>query len=289
MIIVRLKGGLGNQLFQYATARHLAHLNNSELFLDTSYFEFKADRPAWKYELGAFNIKAEIAEEQLLKDFHAGKYSGTEKLISKIVPFHKYKKYKYEGFGYNEQVLELKGNYYLSGYFQSHKYFKPITDILKEELTLKEEYIPKANEWLDDMKNKLSVAVHIRRCDYIRNLSSMEAHGLCSKDYYAKTIEFVKRELGEEVHFFLFTDDAEWVKREMEWDINSTMVQGKSILSDFYMMSNCKHNIIANSTFSWWAAWLNPNPDKMIIVPKHWDNNIKTEEIDLCPTKWIIK
>ena len=139
------------------------------------------------------------------------------------------------------------------------------------------------------MKNKLSVAVHIRRCDYIRDLSSMEAHGLCSKDYYAKTIEFVKRELGEEVHFFLFTDDAEWVKREMEWDINSTMVQGKSILSDFYMMSNCKHNIIANSTFSWWAAWLNPNPDKMIIVPKHWDNNIKTEEIDLCPTKWIIK
>ena len=97
MIIVRLKGGLGNQLFQYATARHLAHLNNSELFLDISYFEFKAERPAWKYELGAFNIKAEIAEEQLLKDFHAGKYSGTEKLISKIVPFHKYKKYKYAG------------------------------------------------------------------------------------------------------------------------------------------------------------------------------------------------
>jgi hypothetical protein len=117
----------------------------------------------------------------------------------------------------------------------------------------------------------------------------MDAHGICSKDYYAKAISYMKQQLGDGVHFFLFTDDEEWVKEEMHWDIDSTLISGKSAVEDFYLMSLCKHHIIANSTFSWWAAWLNNNPDKMVIVPKHWTCNLQTESIELVPKGWIIK
>ncbi len=290
MIVVRLNGGLGNQLFQYATGRHLAHLNNSELFLDTSYL-LSTNKYAsnWNYELDAFNIISKIADEKLLHSFHGSDFSTSERVLTRIISLGKNRKYKFDEYGFDEHVLELKGNYYLRGYFQSEKYFKSIADIIRMDLTLKEDFIPKDQALIDKITGTTSVSIHIRRGDYIRNLSSMDAHGLCSKDYYTKSIEFIKRELGDDIHFYFFTDDEEWINREMRWDINCTLISGKTTVEDFYLMSLCKHNIIANSTFSWWAAWLNNNPDKKVIIPKHWRTNVKTEDINLNPSKWLIK
>jgi hypothetical protein len=290
MIVVRLMGGLGNQLFQYATGRHLAYLNNTELFVDTSFLQATIENNTPRnYELGSFNVVSNIADEKLLHSFHGCEFSATDLLLTKIISLGKYNKYKFDDYGFDEHLLELKGNYYLRGFFQSEKYFNAIQEIIREELTVKSEFITKDESLIQNIKVQNSVSIHIRRGDYIRNLSSMEAHGLCSKDYYTKSIEFIKRELGNDVHFYLFTDDAKWVQNEMHWEINSTLIENKTTIEDFYLMSLCKHNIIANSTFSWWAAWLNNYPDKKVILPKHWLNNLLSETIQIAPKNWIIK
>ena len=206
-----------------------------------------------------------------------------------MTSFGKNKKYKFDEYGYDVHLLELRGSYYIRGIFQSEKFFKGIADIIRAELTIKEDFIPDDKELVDQIMNTNSVSIHIRRGDYIRNLSSMDAHGLCSKDYYTKSIEVMKREAGKDMHFYLFTDDEAWVTHEMHWDINSTLISGKSTVEDFYLMSLCKHNIIANSTFSWWAAWLNSNTEKKVIIPKHWTNTNSTEAIELSPSGWLVK
>jgi hypothetical protein len=283
-------GGLGNQLFQYAAGRYLAHLNNTKLFVDTSFLQSAFSGTSKRnYELAAFNVASEVADEKLLKSFHSSEFSKKERVLTHLISFGKNKKYKFDEYGFDEHLLELRGNYYIRGYFQSEKYFKNIGPEIREELKVKEDFIPKDSELIRQIKESNSVAIHIRRGDYIRNLSSMDAHGLCSKDYYVKSIEFMKKEVGDDVHFFLFTDDEAWVRNEMKWNINSTLISGKTPVEDFYLMSLCKHIITANSTFSWWAAWLNPNAEKKVILPKHWTNNLQTESIELRPKNWIIK
>jgi hypothetical protein len=289
MIIVRLKGSMGNQLFQYATGRHLAHLNNAPLFLDTTYFNSSNITTQWKYELDAFNIAGSIATADLLRPFNGCKFSNSDRLKVYLTSFGKYKKFLFEQYGFNDEVLELRGNYYLKGYYQSEKYFKSVANILRQELTIKEAFFPKNNTIVNQIKNTKSVSIHIRHGDYIRNISAMDARGLCSKDYYTKSIEYMKRELGDDIHFYLFTDDENWVKREMQWDIDTTLITGNTMMEDFYLMSLCQNNIISNSTYSWWAAWLNDFPEKKVVMPKHWGANVKTEDIDLNPPKWLTK
>ena len=192
MIVVRLMGGLGNQLFQYAAGRHLAHLNNTDLYVDTSRLESSAEgSPVWKYELGAFNVKCGLADERMLHDFHGTKFSTKERVITQLISLGKKKKYKFDQYGFDTHFLELKGDYYVRGYFLSEKYFKEIAEIIRAEITLKHDFIPKDDNLIEEIRNSKSVAIHIRRGDYIRNLSSMDAHGLCSKDYYTKSIEYI--------------------------------------------------------------------------------------------------
>lgn len=290
MIIARLMGGLGNQLFQYAAARHLAIQNNAELFLDTSFL-YSTDNvtTARKYELEAFNVVSHLADDKILHDFHGTEFSVKERVLTKLVSLGKNKKYKFDEYGFDPHLLELRGNYYIRGFFQSEKYFKDISEILRNELTIKDAFLPKDNNLMQQINANTSVSIHIRRGDYIRNLSSMEAHGICSKDYYTKSIAFIKRALGNDLHFYMFTDDEEWVKKEMKWDINCTLISNKSTIEDFYLMSLCKHHIIANSTFSWWAAWLNKNSEKKVILPKHWTTNLSSENIDIVPKNWLAK
>lgn len=292
MIVVRLMGGLGNQLFQYAAAKQLSILNNAELYFDVSFFSTKTyDTTPRKFELDVFNIDYKIATDEMLHHFHGCEFNAKELVLTKLLSFGKFKKYKFNEYGFNDQFLDLKGNYYVRGFFQSEKYFNSIRNIICEELVINEQHLPIDIELVNKIKNtENSVSVHIRRGDYIRNLTSMDAHGICSKDYYVKSLKLIKEKLGtDNIHFYIFTDDAKWVRSEMNWEIDCTLVSEKQPIEDFYLMSLCKHNIIANSTFSWWAAWLNKNENKMIIMPKQWTNILQSELIDLAPKKWILK
>lgn len=291
MIVVRLMGGLGNQLFQYAAAKHLSVLNNAELYFDTSFFNTKTeDTTPRKFELDVFNIKYKLATDEMLNHFHGCEFNSTELVLTKLLSFGKFKKYKFNEYGFDEHFLDLKGNYYVRGFFQSEKYFSSIKSIIREELIIDQEHLPADVPLVNQIKNTANaVSIHIRRGDYIRNLTSMDAHGICSKDYYVKSIKLLREKLGEDLHFYIFTDDPTWVRNEMNWEIDSTIVSDKKPIEDFYLMSLCNHNIIANSTFSWWAAWLNENENKSIIVPKQWTNMLQTEKIELAPKNWILK
>lgn len=291
MIVVRLMGGLGNQLFQYAAAKHLSVLNNAELYFDTSFFSTKTeDTTPRKFELDVFHIKYKLATDEMLNHFHGCEFNSTELVLTKLLSFGKFKKYKFNEYGFDEHFLDLKGNYYVRGFFQSEKYFSSIKSIIREELIIDQEHLPADVPLVNQIKNTANaVSIHIRRGDYIRNLTSMDAHGICSKDYYVKSIKLLREKLGEDLHFYIFTDDPTWVRNEMNWAIDSTIVSDKKPIEDFYLMSLCNHNIIANSTFSWWAAWLNENENKSIIVPKQWTNMLQTEKIELAPKNWILK
>lgn len=257
MKIIKIKGGLGNQLFQYAYGRSLIE-KNKEVIFDISFFKEKTTDISRPFLLKKFNIP-----ESLI--FINKKSNLLIKLFEKI-------------------YSKLSGNYNL---FQSEKYFKSIEKIIRNELTLKESLSPIAQEFVQQIKNNSkSVSIHVRRGDYITNAKTNKYHGTCDLSYYEHTILKI-RELVLSPHFFIFSDDIEWVRENLKLD-NTTFISNPNLTEceELMLMSNCKHNIIANSTFSWWGAWLNQNPDKIVIAPKQWTANKKSDELNILPKTW---
>ena len=293
MIIVKLQGGLGNQMFQYAIGRQLSIINNTYLKLDLSFLNDKTPRANFtirNYELDAFNLACSFPEYIEIKHFYQNN------LISKIKRrLGSLKQVKEKGLKFNPNILELKGNIYLSGYWQSEKYFEAIRSNLLSEFSLKNSLQDKleSDESLQQIKELInttnSVSVHFRRGDYVSDSVTNQFHGTCLMNYYQDAIRRIADQIPNP-HFFLFSDDPEWVvSNRIIDDFPTTVVTAPNMHLDMYLMSLCKHNIIANSSFSWWGAWLNPNPEKMVIAPKRWfakdELNLQTQ--DLIPQNWI--
>ena len=289
MIIIRLTGGLGNQLFQYALGKHIALINNSKLYLDLSGLNAT---PVRDYELKHFNIDAEIArKDQIEKVIGSNKYSQKiTKIISKYLPYPM-KQYVTEQhsemFHYLPGILELRSNVYIDGYWQNQKYFNNISEIIRKEFTTIEKFSENINEVLTQIQNTNSISIHVRRGDYIlpTNIESYQTYG---NEYINKAIEYMLK-ITKDPHFYFFSDDIKWVKENIPMTHKTTYV---SLLNtqpheDLILMSKCCNNIIANSSFSWWAAWLNSNKEKIVIVPKIWLNNPAKNTDDLIPIEWI--
>jgi len=278
MITVKLKGGLGNQMFQYALGRHLALRNKTALELDTS--SFRADRLR-KYELGHFNIMEELA-----KPFEKILFFVAKKLdfLQRKSIFYKEK----EKFKFDPTILSLRGNIYFDGSWQSEKYFKDIRETIIKEFTVKTKQNKKNSAILEKIKSINSVAVHIRRKDYLTDPKTKEYHGFCSLKYYQKAIQKIKNKI-DNPKLFIFSDDIFWAKENLKVK-NAVYVDNnppEKGYEDMRLMKNCKHFIIANSTFSWWSAWLSDNADKIVCAPKQWlRKDIQTP--DLLPSSWIL-
>ena len=300
MIIVKLNGGLGNQLFQYATGRYLAEKNSTALKLDVSGYETDKFR---KYDLHCFNIKEQIASGEEIGTFKQKGKISFSRFISKIqsrlekkssVTFkvnHNKTIVKDWKFSFDPSVLEARGNIYIEGYWQSEKYFLPIRNILLEEIVVKYEQDAINKEFARNIQNTESVSIHFRRGDYVHNPSTSNYHGLCSYDYYMKAVDQIAQKMSN-CHFYLFSDDHTWVNENIKLQYPVTMVDHNdddTSYEDLRLMSLCKHNIIANSSFSWWGAWLNRNPDKIVIAPVRWfANESRNSQIkDLIPETWI--
>ncbi|HEU5165062.1 MAG TPA: alpha-1,2-fucosyltransferase [Chitinophagaceae bacterium] len=283
MIISQIIGGLGNQMFQYAAGKTLARLNNTVLKLDVSAFE--------EYKLRDF----------ALTNFHTNVEFATKKEINDLLPAHNFEKafqyfsplkkrsyYREKEFHFDEKVLKLGKNVYLKGYFQSEKYFLPAKEIIKQEYKLKYSLTSNVNEFANRINNEQSVAVHIRRGDMRSDPLTSEYHGILPVDHYQKSVDIVNLKVLNPI-FYLFSDDINWVKENLQIP-NAIHVSNKitnSPIEDLYLMSQCKHNIIANSSFSWWGAWLNNNPDKIVIAPKNWFNKGPKDTQDLIPNEWL--
>jgi hypothetical protein len=286
-------GGIGNQMFQYAAARRLAHVHNVPLKLDLNWFDdCKADSPR-PYELHVYAITALFASKEEIRGLTMSDASRWRSLFMRFAgPANPYRWRAYvreRHFHFDPDILKLQDDVYLDGYWQSEKYFKDIEDIIRQEFTVKGEPDARNRQTADMIKGSEAVSIHVRRGDYVTNPSTGKYHGICSLDYYRKAMAMIASRVKDS-QFIAFSDDPAWVKDNLTsvYPLTCIDFNGPDRANmDMHLMSLCKHHIIANSSFSWWGAWLCTNPDKIIIAPKKWFNNQDINTTDLMPEKWI--
>lgn len=293
MIIVRLMGGLGNQMFQYAAARNLAIKGKTELKIDISAVLDRSPRKNFTfrdYELDVFKLDAEIATDAEIREYLPEKLNFSFRVFQRLGLT---KVIKEVGQNVNSRFFLFPSEAYLWGYWQNQIYFNDIAPQIFEDFTLKEELIHSIlAETKERLINDNSVAVHIRRGDYVSNSVINQRHGSCTIEYYQQAISRMQGKVKDPV-FYVFSDDLEWARKSLSINAPSVFIEDrehKRSFEDLYLMSLCKHNIIANSSYSWWGAWLNQSHDKIVIAPQTWFNNKQEnrKRLDSLPNEWII-
>lgn len=285
LIIAHLSGGLGNQMFQYACARRLAHVNNAVLKLDvTSFGKIKETNTSRQYGLGAFNVIKDFAMQEEIRLLRKETKSRLLGFLKRRAGKETYVREKdYPG------IPNLRGSVYLEGYWQSEKYFKDIEDIIRKDFTFRTEPYGLNAKIAGVIRNTESVSVHIRRGDYVTNPKVNRDLGVCPPEYYGAAIEKIAKNV-KDPHYFVFSDDIQWAKENLKFTHPADFMDQNgpdTACEDMRLMSLCKHHIIANSSFSWWGAWLCGNPNKIVIAPKKWFNKKELDTRDLIPEKWI--
>lgn len=294
MIITQLKGGLGNQLFQYALGRRLAIENDCALKLDTSWFEKRKGNCTYRiFQLNHFTIQAEEATEADVASLVARKKlrSRGSRMCAKILR-GKNRPYILERWSgsFDAAVAALRGPVYLEGYWQSYRYFDTIKKALIDDLRLAEALSPAYVETLERMRQTDSVGVHIRRGDYVSNPVYQKKFGTVTLDYYRRSIAYMAEKIARP-HFFVFTDDYAWVKQNVLFDFPVTWMEQETKekdCADLWMMAQCRHHIIANSSYSWWGAWLSPHTDAITVNPRFWNYREKRYNSDRSPRDWVV-
>lgn len=279
MQIVRLMGGLGNQMFQYAFGQVLG----KDVLYDISWFdEVKTKKNATQriYELDNFNADVKLVRIKKETNFYP-------KFIRNIFSIPKYKNFIYEQLinVFQPELLNKEGIF--EGYFQTEKYFADKREQIIKDFSVKNPLNYENFNMLKEIKEQPnSISIHIRRGDYVKHSN---VHFLCGVNYYEKAINLISTKV-KNPYFFIFSDDTDWVKNNLNIKSSYKIVNINSANNgylDLELMKNCKHNIIANSTFSWWGAWLNTNPDKIVIAPKKWHLDNQHGEWDTIPEHWI--
>lgn len=287
MIIQKITWWLWNQMFQYAYIKALSLKNNTDFKLDISEYK-RYFRP---YELEIFNIEKNYSKENEIP-FYNNLYSSNKYInfvflkikwfLKEINKNHHIEKQ----FNFDQDFCNIQ-SWYIEWYFQTEKYFENYEKEIRKNFDFIIPPSKKNKEIIEIIKSCNSVSIHIRRWDYITNKNVNSFHGTCNLDYYKKSIDIIKSKIHNPI-FFIFSDDMSWVKKNLKIK-NAYYINWntwKYSYEDIRLMWLCKHNIIANSSFSWWWAWLNKNNEKIIIAPKKWFNN-NLNYSDVIPNKWI--
>ena len=283
-------GGLGNQMFQYAAGKRVALLRKTALKADVSFLnDTSFSHTKRKLELDIFSSGISIATEAELNKFAAIQNSKFKKGVRLIFPFI----FPYHSIGepfhqYNPDILNAPKNSLLIGYWQTEKYFLPIQGMIRKDFIFKKPLENLNKTLAEEMASCSSVSMHIRRGDYVHNRETSQVHGICRPEYYTAALEFIKTKI-DNVHVYIFSDDMAWVKTNMHFDVPVTYIdnnKGDNSYIDMQLMSLCRHNIIANSSFSWWGAWLNNNPGKVVIAPAKWFSDSSINVNDVIPEGW---
>ncbi|WP_020606886.1 alpha-1,2-fucosyltransferase [Spirosoma spitsbergense] len=288
MIISRITSGLGNQLFQYAVARHLSLKNKTSLYVDLSYYLYQYhDDTSRNFKLGNFSVPYHTLQQSPVEYV-----SKATKLLPNrsLRPFFLFQKERQ--FHFDEQILQSRaGCVILEGFWQSEAYFRDNADTIRRDLQLSGTPSPEFNQYRELIRETpMSVSIHVRRSDYVNHPEFSQTFGFVGIDYYKRAIELARKELANP-RFFVFSDDKEWSKTNLPLGEDSVFVQNTGLngdVADLVLMSHCQHHIIANSSFSWWGAWLNPNAGKLVITPKNWYKNKPAWNTkDLLPPTWL--
>lgn len=266
MIATKLIGGLGNQLFQYAIALHLGKIHNTEVLIDNSEFE---SYTLHKYALADFNINENYASKGVVNKMNI----HSEKT-----------------FYFDPKFKEISDNVLLSGYWQSEKYFLDIKDVIIQTYSVKKPLFGLNAEISKSIQSTNSISIHIRRTDYLPNTYNDQVLEFINLGYYESAIQEISTKINNPF-FYIFSDDPSWVKSNLNIQFPHIFIDNnkENAYEDLRLMSLCNNNIIANSSFSWWGAWLNKHNNKIIIAPKQWfSKNAKNlDSCDLIPDNWV--
>jgi len=281
MIIVNIKGGLGNQMFQYAFARALSLRKKAPFKLDISSYPKQDLR---SYTLSNFNIEEHIASPQEVRQ-----YKYPYGALSKAWRFFSTKILRRFHIGFEPQLLHGSTGAYYDGYFQSEDYFIDFEETIRSDFTPSKPLPLLVSNLISRIQSdSASVSLHIRRGDYVTNASANSHHGLPTIEYYQAAADYLSDHISKDIKIYVFSDDIDWAKENLSLGYPTQFVSSPDIkdYEELFIMAACKHNIIANSSFSWWAAWLNPNQQKMVIAPSRWLAG-KPDPYKTVPSTWI--
>lgn len=293
MIIIKVNGGLGNQMFQYAFGRGISLALGVEMKLDISWFNAIAEQDTIRhYELNCFSTKIEIASTDEVKKIKGRMLHLPRRVrnfLSKLKLLSQKSYFLEKYYHYDSSVALCPDKSYFEGYWQSYRYFDKYREIIREDFIYKDALSETNKKYKEYIVSQNSVSLHIRRGDYVTNSNANGYHGVSSLDYYYSAMNYIAQRV-EDAHFFIFSDDIEWVKENLNSQEKMTFAENKAntkAFEEIYLMSLCQHNIIANSTFSWWGAYLNVHNEKIVIAPKIWFKDTEINTNDLIPESWI--
>ena len=276
MVIAKLYGGLGNQMFQYAAGLGLAQRLQTPLYVDTIWFDARAhppeSPPTRAYELAAFGIEPGVPLRVRLK-----------------ARLRKPTYFAETAFGYQSEIELLQGDVILDGYWQSYKYFAGIDGAVRATFGLPPPSSHVGRSLAARVAVGETVAVHMRRGDYVSNEKVARKLGALPSSYYEQAARAVGSRAGR-CDFFVFSDDIDWVRGNVELPAarSVTHVEGTDdAVEDLALMARCRHQIVANSSFSWWGAWLATHPEQIVVAPARWFNDPPVDTRDLLPDHWV--
>lgn len=292
MIVTRLEGGLGNQMFQYAAGLRLACVRGTTLGLDLSLLEAPVQHCATprSYELGPLRVSARRAspeQVEALVDKRRGAFARW--LPDRLTPARRAAAAVERHYHFDPEVLELPDDVCLRGYWQSERYFADAAERVRSELSVRAPASGRNAELAAAIAACEAVSLHVRRGDYVSDATTNAVHGVCSLDYYRRAVAHVASRVTEP-HFFLFSDDPEWTREHLRLDAPTTVVDHNDAghgHEDLRLMSRCRHHVLANSSFSWWGAWLGTGPDRIVVAPRRWFRDETKDTSDLLPSAWV--
>jgi hypothetical protein len=285
VIITRLQGGLGNQMFQYAAGLRLAAARQTKLKLDLTLLDARSGGTPRHYELDRFRISAERATPEEMETLLAKRPLAAR--ISRRLDRRAAARERH--YHYDPAVARLPDGTCLEGYWQSERYFADAAARVREEFSFAREPSGRDAELAREIARRAAVSLHVRRGDYAANATTRAFHGLCPIDYYRRAAAYVSERVRDPL-FVLFSDDPEWTRTHLDLGGDAIAIDHNGPQGgpeDLRLMSLCRHHVIANSTFSWWGAWLNPDPEKIVIAPERWFEDGARDTSDLLPGRWV--
>lgn len=293
-VITQIMCGLGNQMFQYACGRSVAHRLDAEFYLDLSWFDtiYAYDQKR-TYMLDAFpGIYCAFAASPKINKYKRLKHHLLFKKILRRLGIIEARYIQEPGYNYWSGIENIRSSVYLTGFWQNEQYFTGISDVIRHDFSFPAFSNIEAKRLADRIHDSAcSVSIHIRRGDYIEKTSVNQYHGMPSLEYYKNALQILANKLGKSLELFLFTDDPDWVKQNFDalgyFSIIVDIPQHRiEPYNDMHLMSLCKHHIIANSSFSWWGAWLSAG-DGIVIAPKQWFTEETMKYYSPVPSTWI--
>jgi hypothetical protein len=295
LVITRLIGGLGNQMFQYATGRALALRGGAVLKLDITGFAAVGAYAKRRFELDSFSIHGNPASDADLAWFgrtgkpRSPRFHRVLNLLRIDRANGAWPIYREPHFQFDPTVAELRAPVYLDGFWQSERYFFEIAAVLRQEFTAKAPLDRKNAALAAAIDSVNAVSLHVRRGDYVNDRATNRYHGICSPDYYQRAVDYIAAKVPAP-HLFVFSDDRRWTRSNLRFAVPTTFVGANPPdcgYRDMHLMARCRHHIIANSSFSWWGAWLNPSREQIVVAPRQWFCSASNDTRDLIPPDWV--